>query len=64
MSELAIEFDNIIGIIGGQVGGPEKLFAKGNPLHLKVTRQDHGQYALTVSPRTRRAKSRPSSTSG
>ena len=46
MSERAIEFDNII---GGQDGGPEELTAKGNPLHLKVTRHDHGQYALTVS---------------
>ena len=40
MSERAIEFDNII---GGQDGGPEELF------HLKVTRHDHGQYALTIS---------------
>ena len=36
-----IEFDNII---GGQDGVGE-----GNPLLLKVTRQDHGQYSLTVS---------------
>lgn len=46
MSEQTIEFDNII---GGQDGGPEELTAKGNPFHLKVTRHDHGQYALTVS---------------
>ena len=46
MSERVIEFDNIV---GGQDGGPEELTATGNPFHLKVTRHDHGQYALTVS---------------
>lgn len=46
MVKQTIEFDNII---GGQDGGPEELTAKGNPFHLKVTRHDHGQYALTVS---------------
>ena len=40
MSELVIEFDNIV---GSQDGGPEE------PFHLKVTRDDHGRYALTVS---------------
>jgi hypothetical protein len=40
MSERAIEFNNII---GRQDGGPEEAF------HLKVTRHDHGQYALTIS---------------
>lgn len=38
--ERVIEFDNIV---GGQDGGPEQ------PFHLKVTRHNHGQYALTVS---------------
>ena len=45
MSERVIEFDNIV---GGQDGGPEELTAKDNPFHLKVTRHDHRQYALTV----------------
>jgi hypothetical protein len=35
-----IEFDNIA---GGQDGG--------DPLHLKVTRHEHGEYSLTVSRR-------------
>ena len=41
-----IEFDNIV---GGQDGGVDELVAKGNPLHLKVTRHDGGQYGLSVS---------------
>ena len=43
-----IEFDDIV---GGQNGGVDELVAKGNPLHLKVTRHDHGQYSPTVSRR-------------
>jgi hypothetical protein len=41
MSERVIAFDNIV--------GAEELTAKDNPFHLKVTRHNHGQYALTVS---------------
>ena len=41
-----IEFPDIV---GGQDGGPDELVAPGNPFHLKVTRHDNGQYALTVS---------------
>jgi hypothetical protein len=39
--ERMIEFDNIV---GGQDGGV-------GPLHLEVTRHDHGQYSLIVSRR-------------
>ena len=38
-------------LVGGKDGGVGELVAKGNPLHLKVTRHDDGQYSLTVSRR-------------
>ena len=50
-----IEFDNIV---GGQDGGVDELVAKGNPLHLMVTRHDDGQYSLTVSRRNPDGKKR------